>query len=58
MDDESEVFRDIVLGCLITLPSTLDQIVQNALEKAKEKQIHQEPINKIIEKISALNVNN
>ena len=56
MDDESEVFRDIVLGCIITLPTTLDEIVQDTLEKAKEKQIHQEPINQIIEKISALHV--
>jgi len=56
MDDESEVFRDIVLGCIITLPTTLDEIVQDTLEKAKEKQIHQEPINQIIEKISVLHV--
>ena len=56
MDDDSEVFRDIVLGCIITLPSSLDQIVKETVEKAKEKQIHKEHINKLIEKISALHV--
>ena len=56
MDDDSEVFRDIVLGCIITLPSSLDQLVKETVEKAKEKQIHKEHINKLIEKISALHV--
>ena len=56
MDDESEIFRNIVLGCVITLPSSLDNLVREAVEKVRGKQVHQEPVNKIVEKIGGLSV--
>ena len=56
MDDESEPFRKIVFGCIVTLPSTLDQPVMEAVEKARGKQIYKDLLAKTIEKISALHV--
>ena len=56
MDDESEIFRNIFLVCVITLPSSLDQLVREAVEKVRGKQVHQEPVNKIVEKIGGLSI--
>ena len=56
MDDESESYRNIVLGCIITLPETLDENVREAVKKAREKQVHKEPLEKVIKKIGDLSV--
>jgi hypothetical protein len=56
MDDESEIFRNIVLGCVITLPSSLDLLVGEAVKKVRGKQVHQEQVEKIAEKIGGLSV--
>ena len=56
MDDESESYRNIVLGCIITLPATLDENVREAVKKAREKQVHKEPLEKVIKKIGDLSV--
>ena len=56
MDDESEIFRNIVLGCVITLPSSLDHLVREAVEKVRGKHVHQEQVNKIVEKIGGLSI--
>ena len=56
MDDESEIFRNIFLGCVMTLPSSLDQLVREAVEKVRGKHVHQEPVKKIVEKIGGLSI--
>ena len=56
MDDESEIFRNIVLGCVITLPSSLDPMVREAVEKVRGKHLHWEQVEKIVEKIGGLSV--
>ena len=56
MDDESESYRNIVLGCIIALPATLNKNVREAVKKAQEKQVHKEPLEKLIKKIGDLSL--
>ena len=44
MDDDSEVFRDIILGCLITLPHNLHHHLIDHLDKAINTHRHKQHI--------------
>ena len=56
MDDESANLRNIVLGCLITLPTSLDFLVMEEVKKVEMKHVHQDPIQKLGEKFRAFSV--
>ena len=56
MDDDSENFRNIIFGCVITLPLSLEDLVREAVEKTRGKHVHQEQLEKIVQKIGGLTV--
>ena len=56
MDDKSENFRNLVLGCVLALPGSVEQAVRDAVEMAKKTNVHQEQVERIVEKIAGVSI--
>ena len=54
MDDDEDEIRNIIFNCLVNLPLQLEKIAKIEVEKAKDKHVHREYIDKLIEKFDAI----
>ena len=53
MDDDNESFRDIILGCLITLPLNLHDVLREQLEKSLKTHQHKQHIETLLKTVKS-----